>query len=96
MSATLRLVLVWAALLTLLALTVGATFVPLGAARLAVSYGIAAAKAALVLWFFMELRGDKGLTRVVGLAGFAWIAILFTIIIADYLTRTVTSAGAVQ
>ena len=96
MSVTLRLILVWAALLTLLALTVGASFLPLGAARLAVSYGIAAAKAALVLWFFMELRSDKGLTRLAALAGFAWIAILFTIIATDYLTRAVTGAGAVQ
>jgi cytochrome c oxidase subunit 4 len=96
MSVTLRLVLVWAALLALLALTVSASFLPLGAARLAVSYGIATAKAALVLWFFMELRGDKGLTRLAGLAGFAWIALLFTLVAADYLTRTVTSAGAVR
>jgi cytochrome c oxidase subunit 4 len=96
MTMTLRLVLVWVSLLTLLALTVGASFLPLGEARLAVSYGIAAAKAALVLWFFMELRSEKGLTRLAALAGFAWIAFLFTIIAADYLTRAVTSAGAVR
>ena len=89
-----RLVLVWAALLALLALTVTATFLPLGEARLAVSYGIAVAKAALVLWFFIELRGDRGLARLAGLAAFAWIAILFLLVAADYLTRGWTGAGA--
>jgi cytochrome c oxidase subunit 4 len=95
MSATLRLVLVWVGLMILLALTVTATFLPIGEVRTAISYAIAAAKTALVLWFFMELRRDAGLTRLAGLAAFAWVAILFLLVGADYLTRGWTGAGAV-
>lgn len=94
MSASVRLVLVWAALMLLLALTVGASFLPLGEWRVVVGYGIAAIKAALVLWFFMEMREDAGLTRLACLIGFAWIAILLLLISADYATRTSTSAAA--
>ena len=95
MSATVRLLLVWAALMLLLAITVTATFLPLGNVRIAVSYGVAVAKAALVLWFFMELRDDDGLARLAGIAAFAWISILFVLVIADYLTRDWTGAGAI-
>ena len=94
MSATLRLVLAWAALMLLLALTVAATFLPIGDWRMVVSFGIAAVKAALVLWFFMELRGDNGLARLAGVAAFGWIAILFLLVAADYATRHWTGAGA--
>jgi len=94
MSPSLRLILVWAALMLLLALTVGATFLPLGHWRTVTSYGIAMAKAALVLWFFMELRSDSGLSRLAVLTGFVWIGLLFLLIVADYVTRGWTAAGA--
>jgi len=87
MSATARLVVVWLALLVLLSSTVAATFLPLGHLRSGVAYGIAAAKAGLVLWYFMELRSEEGLTRLAGLAAFGWIAILFLMVAADYLAR---------
>jgi len=87
MNAVLRLVLVWAALMVLLAITLGAAFLPLGAARPWIAYGIATAKAALILWYFMELRQEGGLVRLAAIAGFVWLAILFTLTAADYLTR---------
>ena len=77
----------WAALLTLLALTIAATFAPIGHALPFVSYGIAFAKAAIVVWIFMELRVRDGLQRLALAAGFAWAAILFVLLLADVLTR---------
>lgn len=82
-----RLFLVWAALLALLGATIGASFVPMGPALPAVTYGIAIAKTALVLWFFMELRREPGLARLAGLAGFAWIAFLLIMVAADLSSR---------
>ncbi|BBC72780.1 conserved hypothetical protein [Altererythrobacter sp. B11] len=82
-----RLALVWAALLALLALTVGGAFLPLGPAKPLVAYLIAAAKAALVMWFFMELRESDGIARLAAGAGLVWISILLVLSSADYLTR---------
>ncbi|VWX47348.1 cytochrome C oxidase subunit IV family protein [Novosphingobium sp. 9U] len=87
MTATLRLVSVWLILLALLATTIAATFLPLGPWSPAVSYGIAVAKAALVLWFFMDMRREGGLPRLAAMAGFIWLTILFTLTFADFVSR---------
>jgi cytochrome c oxidase subunit 4 len=83
-----RLVLVWIALMGLLALTIGASFLPLGPVLPLVSYGIAAAKTALVFWFFMEMRREDGLARLAALTGFVWLTLLFVLISADVVTRS--------
>ena len=77
----------WAALLALLALTIGASFAPLGAALPFVSYGIALAKTAIVAWIFMELRARDGMQRVALAVGFVWALFLFVLLLADNLTR---------
>lgn len=77
----------WAALLALLALTIGASFAPLGQALPFVSYGVAIAKTAIVVWIFMELRVRDGLQRIALVAAFAWLAILLILLFADILTR---------
>lgn len=77
-------ILVGLALLTLLAATVGATFLDLGTGA---NMGIAAAKAGLILWFFMELRGSGGLLRMVAFGSIAWLAILFGLGFVDWLSR---------
>ena len=61
-----RLAIVWLALMVLLALTVTGSFTVTGAASAVVSFGVAAAKVALIFWFFMQLRTEKGLIRVRG------------------------------
>jgi len=83
----LRLVLVWAALLALLALTVFMAFLPLGMFKAPVAYAIATAKALLVLWFFMEMRREGGIPRLAMAAGFVWICVLLILSAADGLTR---------
>jgi cytochrome c oxidase subunit 4 len=71
----------------LLALTVGVTFAPLGSARLWLSLGIAAAKAALIFWVYMHLREQDGLARVAATAAIAWLCILLLLSGADVWAR---------
>ncbi|MEW9857074.1 cytochrome C oxidase subunit IV family protein [Novosphingobium sp. M1R2S20] len=71
----------------LLGLTLLVAFLPLGSLKPWIGYGIASAKAALVLWFFMEMREEGGLVRLATVAAFAWLAIMLTLGAADYLSR---------
>ena len=82
-----RMMLVWLALIGLLGLTIGASFVPMGPVQPVASYGIAFAKAALVVWFFMEFRQEGGIARIAGLTGVVWLVFLFCLIVADTATR---------
>jgi len=79
--------LVWAALLALLALTVATSFAPLGLLKPAIALLIAAAKAALILWVFMHLREQGWLARLVAIAAVAWIALLAIMTQTDLATR---------
>jgi cytochrome c oxidase subunit 4 len=87
MKAVRTILFAWAALLALLALTIAASFAPLGHALPFVSYGIAIAKTAIVVWIFMELRARDGLQRIALAIGFVWLTILFVLLFADNLTR---------
>ena len=78
---------VWAALLVLLAATVILAYVPLGPLHILVSVGIAFAKAILIVLFFMHVKYKQRLIAVFVCAGFLWLAIMFTLTSADYLTR---------
>jgi cytochrome c oxidase subunit 4 len=48
---------------------------------------VACAKALLVILYFMHVRWSSRLTWVVAASGFFWLLILFTLTMADYLTR---------
>jgi cytochrome c oxidase subunit 4 len=88
-SSAARIVLkVWIGLCVLLALTTAMAFVPLGEANLPIALAIAIAKAVLVLWFFMELKGSAGLVRAFAVAGFFWLLILLALTWADYSQRS--------
>ena len=87
MKAARTILVAWAALLALLALTIAASFAPLGRVLPYVSYAIAIAKTAIVAWIFLELRGRDGLQRIALAVGFAWLMILFVLLFADTLTR---------
>ena len=78
---------VFAMLLVLLALTVVAGAIDLGAASLFVAAAIATVKAILILLFFMHVRYSSTLTWIVAGAAFFWLAILFGLTFSDYLTR---------
>ena len=53
----------------------------------AIALTIAIIKATLVIIYFMGVRWNTPLTKVVVLAGFFWLLILFGLTMNDYLTR---------
>src|SRR5688572_13225820 len=70
---------IFAALMALLVLTVVAAFViDLGNANVIVALLIAVIKAALVVLFFMHVLYASRLTKIFVSAAFLWLAILFT------------------
>jgi cytochrome c oxidase subunit 4 len=91
---------IFAALLALTALTTAAAFVdfekldtgirlvdaiPLNTV---VALAIAVAKMLLVILFFMHVKYSSGLTKVVVMSGFLFLAILVSLTLADELTRS--------
>jgi cytochrome c oxidase subunit 4 len=78
-----------AILLVLTATTVGAAFVNLGPFNPVVALLIATIKATLVVLFFMHVKGaSEKLTGAVVVSGFFFLAILLSLSLADYLTRS--------
>jgi cytochrome c oxidase subunit IV len=78
---------VYAALLVLLVLTVGAAYVDLGRMNFPVSMAIAVVKAVLIVLIFMHVRDNEPLVWVFAGAGFLWLVILIALSLSDYLTR---------
>jgi cytochrome c oxidase subunit 4 len=79
---------VFAALMALTTLTLWAAFQHLGVWNTPVALAIAVAKALMVAFIFMHLRGSPKLTVVVVLASVLWLAFLILITASDYLTRS--------
>ena len=76
-----------AALLGLLALTVGAAYVNLGPFNTIAAMTISVAKATLIVVFFMEIR-ERGPVIWVALAtGLFWLGIMFALSMSDFMTR---------
>lgn len=75
------------ALMLLLAVTVEAARHDLGRWNFAVATLIASIKAVLIILVFMQVRRTIEITKLVVCAGFFWLAILFTLSLADYWTR---------
>jgi cytochrome c oxidase subunit IV len=78
---------VFVALICLTLLTTAAAFVDMGRMNTVVALAIAVTKMLLVILFFMHVKYSPGLTRIVVLAGFFWLAILVALSLADELTR---------
>jgi cytochrome c oxidase subunit IV len=81
-------IVVLVALLVLTIVTYLVARVDLGKLNLVIALAIAAAKVSLVVLYFMHARYSSRLTRVVIGAGLGWLAILLTLTLSDYLTRT--------
>ena len=82
-----RNVLIWAALLALLALSLMLAHVPMGALTVAAGIVIALVQAGLVCMLFMELIDARPLIRLAAMAGFIFVAVLFALTLADVLSR---------
>lgn len=78
---------VWIGLVLLLALTGFLAYLPLGAWNPAAAFGIAGTQAALVAILFMRLDTASALVRLTAACGVFWLAILFTLALADVLSR---------
>src|SRR5271169_4998218 len=79
---------VFLALMVGTALTTWIAYFDLGRWNTVAALTIAVTKMLLVVLFFMHVKYATGLTRVVIIAGFFWLAILLTFSLTDELTRT--------
>jgi len=75
------------ALLLLVALTAWLAYVPLGPFNGPVAVVIAAIKAMLIVLFFMHVKVSSRATWLACGLGFAWLAVLFTLSMSDYVSR---------
>lgn len=80
-------IVVFLALMVGTAITVGVTYVDLGAFNLTVALAIAVTKAMLVILYFMHLKYSPKLIKVTFGAGFFFFFIMIVITLSDYLTR---------
>jgi cytochrome c oxidase subunit 4 len=78
---------IWLALVVGTAVTVLAAHQDFGRLNTPIALGIAVTKASLVVLFFMGVRSNTSLTKVVVIAGFFWLFILFGLGMSDYLSR---------
>jgi len=77
----------WAALMSLLALTIFGGYLKLGGANLFISVAIATAKAAIIIAIFMKPARELRLGWVFSLGGIFFLLIMLGLTGADYLTR---------
>lgn len=74
---------VWLALLALTAMTVTVARMHLGALSTLTAIAIASAKAGLVLWFFMHLKYEKPLFKILLLVPIATLAVIIGLTFVD-------------
>lgn len=74
-------------LMILTGVTVGVSFVDLGAMNAVVAIVIAVVKMLLVVLYFMHVRYSTRLTWAVIAGGFFWLLLLLLLTLADYATR---------
>jgi cytochrome c oxidase subunit 4 len=75
------------ALIILTALTTGVAYIDLGALNTVAALVIAVCKATLVVLFFMHLKEQAGMTRVVIIAALLWLTVLIVLSLSDRFTR---------
>jgi cytochrome c oxidase subunit 4 len=78
---------VFVTLIALTLLTVGLSFLELGAWHTTVGVLIGVVKATLVGLFFMDLLHSSRASWLAVLAGLFWLLLLMTLTLSDYLTR---------
>lgn len=85
-------VLVFLSLICLTILTTGVAYIDLGPFNTVAALLIAFSKMLLVVLFFMGVKYSGGLVRVILIAGFFWLALLISLTMSDYRTRSWTPA----
>ena len=74
-------------LLILTAITVASSRVDFGGANMLIAMAIACVKASLVIAFFMHLKWDTAINKIVFLSSFLFLSLLFIFTLADQATR---------
>ena len=87
------LVAIFLTLFVLTIVTVLAATKDFGALNTPIALAIAITKASCVVMIFMAVRHNTPLTKVVVVAGFFWLFILFGLGMSDYLTRDLVGMG---
>ena len=80
--------LVFAALMVLLVLTIVAAQFDLGLLSVVIALTIAACKALLIILYFMHIRYSSRLSWIFAGAGFVWLGILIVLTMSDYISRS--------
>jgi cytochrome c oxidase subunit 4 len=80
-------IVVFVVLLVLLVLTVVAAEIRDHTIGIIVALTIAVVKAVLIVYFFMNIRFADVVTRFFVVSGFLWLALLLSIMMADYISR---------
>ena len=75
------------ALLFLTFITVAVAQFDFGSANMLIAMGIASVKASLVIAFFMHVKWDTAINKIVFLSSFLFLSLLFVFTLADLLTR---------
>jgi cytochrome c oxidase subunit 4 len=78
---------IFAALMILTGVTVGAAFINLGSFNFPVAMVIAGFKASLVVWYFMHVKYQSHLTKLTLATGLFFLAILLGMMLIDYTGR---------
>jgi cytochrome c oxidase subunit IV len=88
--------LVWATLVLLTVVNLGAAYRPPG--RLNAPLGLAiAAMMVILLWLFlMDLIGSATLVRLIATAGLLWLSFMFALTFSDYLFRPCDTSSSGQ
>lgn len=82
-----NLALTYVALMGLLALTLGSSYLNLGVVNILLNVGIAIIKTVLIMAVFMHLRVESAVVRTFAMVGFFWLMLLLVLSFSDYLTR---------
>jgi cytochrome c oxidase subunit 4 len=78
---------VYLALVALLGVNLGLSYLPLGIFNPITNLGIAALQAGLIMAVFMGLRWSSPLVRVAAIGGIFFLSFLVVLLLSDYLTR---------
>ncbi|WP_437224114.1 cytochrome C oxidase subunit IV family protein [Planctomicrobium sp. SH661] len=82
---------IYVSLLVLVGVTVGVAHVKTGPLAFPIAMAVAGFKTFLIVAIFMHLKDEFPLIRVFAGASVFWLALMFTFIMTDYLTRNRTS-----
>ncbi|MCR9244467.1 MAG: cytochrome C oxidase subunit IV family protein [bacterium] len=86
-SSALQFTSVLIALLFLTIITVAVAQFDFGGANMLIAMGIASVKAALVILFFMHVKYDTAINKIMFLSSFLFLSLLFIFTLADRATR---------